>query len=226
MNARKPRPAVRVGKLVPLVDVLPNMRSKVLCRCDCGREKEIPARALAHGTTRSCGCLTSTDRRIDHSGKHYGHWLVMGYVGRRAASGRHSVYECRCSCGKTALVLRDSLVNGRSRSCGYCHAKLGGSPRPIMAYRDQRQRAAERGVPWEFTFESWWRVWDESGKWPLRGRGGDRYAMARFGDTGPYAPDNVKIITNIENTLEYHTHRRAKEQERFANEHHCTQRLA
>lgn len=31
--------------------------TKYLCRCDCGRQKDIPGETLRRGTCRSCGCL-------------------------------------------------------------------------------------------------------------------------------------------------------------------------
>ena len=35
-----------------------NRRGMMLCRCDCGAEKEIEARRIRQGTTKSCGCLS------------------------------------------------------------------------------------------------------------------------------------------------------------------------
>lgn len=34
-----------------------NRYKMVLCRCDCGAEKEIEARVVFKGITKSCGCL-------------------------------------------------------------------------------------------------------------------------------------------------------------------------
>jgi hypothetical protein len=62
------------------------------------------------------------------------------------------------------------------------------------AYFHQKNSAKRRGVEWQFTFEDWCRVWLDSGKWDSRGRGGDKYCMARFGDVGPYCASNVEII--------------------------------
>jgi hypothetical protein len=65
---------------------------------------------------------------------------------------------------------------------------------PWRAYLNQRKNAARRGIDWRFTFEAWWGVWAASGLWEQRGCGRG-YCMARFGDVGPYAPDNVYICT-------------------------------
>jgi transposase len=67
------------------------------------------------------------------------------------------------------------------------------------AYITQRGNARRREVEWLFTFASWWKVWEESGKWDERGRNGLDYVMARCGDVGPYAAGNVYICTNAEN---------------------------
>ena len=58
----------------------------------------------------------------------------------------------------------------------------------------QKCSAKERGIEWLLSFEEWYKIWVDSGKFPLRGRKKGQYCMARFGDVGPYSVDNVKII--------------------------------
>jgi hypothetical protein len=67
------------------------------------------------------------------------------------------------------------------------------------AYISHRYRAALRGIKWDITLEEWCDVWLTSGKWLERGVGADRYCMHRRFDIGPYAKDNVEIVTNSEN---------------------------
>ncbi len=62
-------------------------------------------------------------------------------------------------------------------------------------FSKQRRQAQVRGIEWNFTFAQWWEVWRESGHYEDRGRFADQYVMARFGDIGPYAANNVEIIT-------------------------------
>lgn len=75
-------------------------------------------------------------------------------------------------------------------------------------YVAQRFRALQRGIPWKFTFPSWWALWQRSGKWNERGVG--KYVMARFGDTGPYSPDNVEIVTQAKNIRDAHRNHQAR----------------
>ena len=70
---------------------------------------------------------------------------------------------------------------------------------PKGKYKTQMKNAEIRGIPWEFTFDTWWKLWEESGKWDQRGRGSDQYQMCRTGDTGPYSPSNVRIDTTLSN---------------------------
>lgn len=71
-------------------------------------------------------------------------------------------------------------------------------------YAWQRSAAKRRGIEWCFTFESWLAVWVASGRFDERGRAGDSFVMARNGDTGPYAANNVRIIRMRENSSETH----------------------
>lgn len=77
------------------------------------------------------------------------------------------------------------------------------------AYRVQRGNARRRGIVWGFTFASWLEFWGES--LPLRGRGRDGLVMCRYGDAGPYCPDNCYISTSYENLNEPQVRRKRAE---------------
>ena len=59
-------------------------------------------------------------RREEIEGQRFGNWLVLTFEGM--TPGRNARYLCRCVCGVEKVVLRMSLVNGDSTSCG-CHGK-------------------------------------------------------------------------------------------------------
>ncbi len=79
-------------------------------------------------------------------------------------------------------------------------------------YRAHKKRAKGRNILWGITYVQWIRIWLESGHWHERGRLKGQYVMARFGDKGPYAPWNVKIITCGENVAEAGRKRRHTDQ--------------
>jgi hypothetical protein len=77
------------------------------------------------------------------------------------------------------------------------------------AFVHQRKGAKKRKIAFLFTFDEWWTVWRDSGKWEQRGKHKGQYVMARYGDIGPYATDNVRIATVQENNADA-ARRRAK----------------
>lgn len=73
---------------------------------------------------------------------------------------------------------------------------------PLAKYRFQQNAARRRGIEWEFTFDSWWKVWEDSGKWDERGQLAHQFCMCRIKDRGPYSPNNVYIDTTSSNAKE------------------------
>src|SRR5690349_23454312 len=131
---------------------------------------------------------------------------VSGRDGRRVraevsraefVAARDQRYLARHGC--TYAQYRAVVRRGESMEPGYERTPMG-------AYQRQRHNAAVRGIEWRFpNFWSWWQVWEKSGRWAERGRGRG-YVMSRFGDVGPYSPENVHIISATENVAEYYDH--------------------
>jgi hypothetical protein len=64
-------------------------------------------------TSRSC-----ISHRLDISGNRYGKLTAMSDVGKNRHGKR--LWLVRCDCGNEKTVVVSSLVNGHSKSCGYC----------------------------------------------------------------------------------------------------------
>lgn len=74
-----------------------------------------------------------------------------------------------------------------------------------LLYLGHRDRAKKRGIPFLMTLKEWINEWETAlgTHWrQLRGRGANKFCMARFGDKGPYKVGNVKIVTNAQNARE------------------------
>lgn len=67
-------------------------------------------------------------------------------------------------------------------------------------YGNAMRSAQQRGIDWQFTFESWMSWWGDD--FGLRGPKADDLCMARNGDIGPYHSNNVSKKTNSENVRE------------------------
>ena len=97
-------------------------------------------------------------------------------------------------------IRKHGMTVDEYKAANQCLDKTG--KRPSHRFQKQLQHSKERGIEWKLTFAEWWALWRESGKWSERGRGSG-HVMARYGDTGPYAVGNVKIISAKENQSEY-----------------------
>jgi hypothetical protein len=60
-------------------------------------------------------------------------------------------------------------------------------------YVVQKAGAKRRNIEFNLTFEQWWDIWQQSGKWEQRGCKKGQYVMSRLNDIGPYSISNVFI---------------------------------
>lgn len=71
----------------------------------------------------------------DLTGIRFGKLVVESHAGRAdqlGKTGRDSCWSCRCDCGNVIVVLRRSLVGGRSASCGCWHKQ---HPKDLVGVR-------------------------------------------------------------------------------------------
>lgn len=102
------------------------------CQCDCGFEDNIRSGTLKSGLSKSCGCLKTDVLGIERDlvGQTFGRWTVLEraddqikFKTEKMPKGRRVKYWlCKCECGSEKLVTEQSLVRGKSVSCG-CYRK-------------------------------------------------------------------------------------------------------
>ena len=127
----------RFGKLLVLSQAeniqTPNGRSHVAwnCQCDCGNIKIIRGECLRNGSTTSCGCIQSENRRqaglgrkLPLEGKRFGRLIVIKDSGKRETRGG-VLWECQCDCGNIILVSTSNLTREKEAtvSCGCAKSK-------------------------------------------------------------------------------------------------------
>jgi len=88
--------------------------------------------------------------------------------------------------------------------------KKYGSAKYGYKYASHHISAQKRGILFELSYGQWLKIWIWSGHLHERGRKIGQYCMARIGDTGPYAVDNVKIILRTENSREINKEARSR----------------
>lgn len=99
-------------------------------------------------------------------------------------------------------VPRTHAKTSAERAARQAAARKRFAQSPRGKYKQQKDNADARGVPWELTYSQWCEIWDASGHWDERGNYAEGYVMARHGDEGPYAVGNVRIAPHVENVAE------------------------
>ncbi len=107
----------RFGKLTVIKEL---GGGRILCRCDCGKEKEFNKSNVKRGLTKSCGsCIRRHTRRDlikDIVGRRFGKLVVLKELGYRRVL-------CRCDCGTIKEINKSHLLSGDIVSCG-CEHKM------------------------------------------------------------------------------------------------------
>lgn len=117
---------------------LRDKRNKVItrwhCICDCGNEKDVRAKALKEGLSKSCGCYKTNRLNKDLTGLKYGRWLVLGQGIDKYHSGRRfRTWTCICECGTIRDVVENALLTQKSTSCGCLRIE---NTKSSMTYED------------------------------------------------------------------------------------------
>lgn len=111
-----------------IIKKIKNKPTKVLCKCECGTEKEVFLNNLKSGLSKSCGCLrdenvSKKNRKITIiPGEKYSYWTTIKEVKPHNGLVNRKVL-CKCDCGKEKEVFLSSLRSGLSKSCG-CSTRI------------------------------------------------------------------------------------------------------
>lgn len=97
-------------------------RRNWICKCTaCGKIVSIPRQKLISGDSKSCGCMMSAPARkndLDLTGRRFGKLTVLYKI---SGKGVNAIWKCRCDCGNETNVIQQSLISGRTKSCGCVH---------------------------------------------------------------------------------------------------------
>lgn len=98
-----------------------------VCKCSCGTVKIVNGQTLRKGESCSCGCKLSqhlseklSNKNCDDlTGQHFGQLTVLkrDYETEKTKSG-NTYWLCKCDCGNEISVVRNSLISGKTKSCG------------------------------------------------------------------------------------------------------------
>ena len=144
---------------------------KVLCKCDCGQEKELNKSNVQRGLVQSCGCIRKNPtkewkmaRVKNIVGQRFGKLVVLEELGNCRVL-------CQCDCGNVKNINKTHLVNGDIQSCGCLLAKSGvNNSKPFLSDKtnvsmlmsavntskpQKNSKSGVRGVCWDKDKNKW-----------------------------------------------------------------------
>lgn len=140
---------------------------KFLCKCDCGKEREVYRYGLIAENPRrrssSCGCKPRPDKQRDITNLVSGKLKAVKVVGRKNGN---ILWECKCECGNTAILTTSKLLYRKQLSCGCTQYGAGTLPKGQAAFNrvlDRYKRGAkERGLMFSLTKEQFYILTQQS----------------------------------------------------------------
>lgn len=121
----------------------------------------VAGRDLTSQRSRSCGCLqveiASKTNTKDLTGRVFGQLKAFRLTDRRASDGKR-IWECECSCGKTAFVKSNRLVQGATQSCGHLNTDgedFGTKVKILDSKLSRNSTSGHKGVTWVKSQEKW-----------------------------------------------------------------------
>lgn len=122
------------------------------CSCSCGSEARVLGVNLTSGKTRSCGCIVNEnckamgERNTWSEGKVvtpikpgdvFGRLTVVERGTTPAGNGRAAFWLCVCECGGHKTTRGDSLLQGRTKSCGCINPRLAAQSQKAVSARSK-----------------------------------------------------------------------------------------
>lgn len=173
-------------------------------------------------------------KRLNLVGQKFGRLTVVKFAGTEKCGRNghvHSLFECLCSCGNSAIASGDNLKRGHTKSCGCLqkeflinhrhfiryriHGMAGSRPYRIWkgmksrCYRvdnDNYSRYGGRGITicerWKNSFENFWEDMHEGYS--------DLLQIDRIDNDGNYEPGNCRWVTSKDNNNNRRSRRHKK----------------
>lgn len=153
----------KCGRLTPLYPTDKRKSNSVvwICKCDCGKEVEVRADKLnpdSKYSTKSCGCLLGAQLQV---GQKFGRLTIISPI-TKSNQSQNKLWKCLCDCGKETYVSSNTLLSGKTKSCGCLskeQAKINGQNTKkildgqrfgkLLVLKDSNQRTKKHDVLWE-----------------------------------------------------------------------------
>lgn len=185
---------------------------KLLCKCDCGKEKTVSLYSIAKGISKSCGCYSwnmKTTNINDYIGRRYGKLVVIGE--ESVGKYQHIKVRCKCDCGNEKIITLNNLNSGYTKSCGCLKYTDNGVQHKCKErlYKIRQQMIQRCNNPKTPNFNNYGgrgikvcKEWENDyfsfRNWALENGYDDSLSLDRIDVNGNYEPANCRWATRTE----------------------------
>lgn len=138
-----------------------------VCRCDCGKIKEVKEESLCNGRSTSCGCVVSPRHK---PGEKFGRLTLVEHIRKADIRNKNLKTSCwlaKCECNNEIILTIDRLVSGNTKSCGCLKKELNEQRSPTwQGYKEIpkglfsriKTNAESRGIEFDISVEYIWKL--------------------------------------------------------------------
>lgn len=159
--------------------------------------------------------------KMDLTGQRFNRLTVIGHAG--VDNRRHTLWHCRCDCGREVITTGQKLKSGNTKSCGCLRVEVarslhfvhgGKGTRLYNIWKGAKQRCRNpkatdyelyggRGIIFSEVWDDFkaFKAWAESSGYS------DELTLDRIDPNGNYSPDNCRWVTWAD---QRHNQRRSK----------------
>lgn len=92
-------------------------RAMFYCECECGKSDVFTGTYLVQGKRIDCGCSSRwKGEKLNLVGQTFNELTAIKEAGKHPKG--HILYEFKCSCGNTKVLVGGYVASGRTKSCG------------------------------------------------------------------------------------------------------------
>lgn len=187
-----------------------------LCECSCGLKLDVSSNNLMSGMINACEYCSGIEKTKRHNKKiagllnvNFGDLTIISEISPTISKNgrKRRLFECKCSCGRTAFVYLCKLKSGKVTSCGCKEQNIRRLKQiwKLVLYRTdpskcKNEKVKKNYIDRNITVCDEWKDFNIFKEWAINNGYSDLLTIDRINNNKGYYPGNCRWITQRENS--------------------------